>query len=116
MKEIRFDFAFMFRYSVRSGTAASKLKDDVPEHVKLRRLSEMIEMQHQISLEKIQQYVGKTEEVLVEKINEKIIGQVMGKTRTFQTVVFEGDEKLVGQVVKVDILEAKGLTLIGKML
>lgn len=115
MKRIRFDSAFMFRYSVRTGTRAAEMENDVPEEVKLRRLSELIELQHQISKEKMTPYIGNIEEVLVEKISLKDEEQVMGRTRTFKSVVFPGDEKLIGSLVNVTIKEAKGLTLLGEM-
>ena len=114
VKEVRFDSAFMFRYSVREGTKAALLDDNLPEEEKLRRLHLLIDLQKEISGEKNARLVGKTLEVLVDDRSRRTPGRWKGKTRTNKTVVLEGDEDVLGEIVPVTINEADGFTLFGK--
>lgn len=115
MKEIEFDFAYMFKYSAREGTAAYKLKDDVPEDVKLARLDRMIRLQNKITLSKYRAQIGKIVEVYVEKVSKKTTAELAGKTRDFKIVVFPAKEDLIGSIQKVEIVDAEGWTLKGKL-
>jgi len=114
VREVEFDSAFMFRYSVREGTKAALLEDDVPEEEKLKRLHVLIDLQKDISLKKNQRLVGKTFEVLVDDRSRRNPGKWKGKTEGNKTVVLEGDDDILGEIVPVTINEADGFTLFGK--
>ena len=118
MREVRFDTAFLFKYSERPGTFASRhLPDDVPEEEKVRRLNELIDLQNKLSLESNQREVGKTEEVLVEGFSRRNKDEMMGRTSRYKTVVFpRGDAShpvAIGQFLKVRIDSASAATLKG---
>ena len=90
MREVGYDSAFMFKYSERPGTYASKnLPDNVPEEEKVRRLNEMIQLQTEISAEQYKKDVGKTFEVLVEGYSKRSREQVCGRTSQNKMVVFD---------------------------
>lgn len=98
MRECAYDSAFMFKYSERPGTYASKhLPDDVPEEVKIRRLNEMIELQNQLSAESNARNVGKTFEVLVEGISKRSKEQLFGRTEQNKVVVFDRGTHRIGR-------------------
>ena len=116
MKEVAFDSSFMFKYSVRPGTIASKkLPDDVPEDVKTRRLNEIIELQNKLSSESNKKDVGKRFEVLVEGASKKSKESLFGRTPQNKSVVFEKKESKIGDVVTVVITGATSATLIGEI-
>ena len=116
MREVGFDTAFMFKYSEREGTHASKhLPDNVPEDVKIRRLNEIIALQNQLSLESNQREVGKTVEVLVEGFAKRSREQMFGRTSQYKTVVFPAQGRHIGEFVNVRILSASTATLIGEV-
>jgi tRNA-2-methylthio-N6-dimethylallyladenosine synthase len=115
MEEIRFDSAFMFRYSERDLTyAAKKLPDDVPDAVKKRRLAEIIALQERISAEIFDAQVGKRERVLVHGRSRRSDGQVVGRTDGFKAVVLPAGDLEVGSFVDVDITRATMATLFGQ--
>jgi tRNA-2-methylthio-N6-dimethylallyladenosine synthase len=115
MEEIRFDSAFMFRYSERDLTyAAKKLPDDVPDPVKKRRLVEIIALQERISAESFAAQVGKRERVLVHGRSRRSEGQVVGRTDGFKAVVLPAGDLEVGSFVDVDITRATMATLFGQ--
>ncbi len=114
MREVGFDSSFMFKYSERPGTYAAKnLADNVPEEVKLRRLSEMIELQNELSLESNRRDVGKTFEVLVEGFSKRSREQLFGRTQQNKVVIFDKKGYRVGQYVQVQIDSASSATLLG---
>lgn len=114
MKECGYDSAFMFKYSERPGTYASKhLPDDVPEETKLRRLNEMIALQNELSAESYRQDVGKTFEVLVEGVSKRSKEQLFGRTGQNKVVVFDRGTHHIGDFVKVKILDSSSATLKG---
>ncbi len=114
MEELRFDTAFMFKYSERPGTYAAKhLKDDVPETVKSERLSRMIELQNKISLENNQQDIGKIFEVLVEGVSKKSSQELVGRTPQNKVVVFPESGHNKGDYDMVKIERCTQTTLIG---
>ncbi len=116
MEEIRFDSAFMFKYSDRDGTLANKmLDDDVPEPEKSRRLNEIITLQEQISAEINQTKVGTTVPVLVEGNSRRDNEQYYGKSDTFKTTVFPKEDAQIGDIVNVEIHSATAHTLIGQI-
>ena len=109
-----YDFAYMFKYSERPDTfAAEKLKDDVPEAIKARRLSEIIELQNRLSLESKQRDVGQTFEVLVEGTSKKSREQLYGRTSQNKVVVFPKNELKSGDYTDVTITNCTSATLIG---
>ncbi len=115
MREVGYDSAFMFKYSERPGTYASKhLPDDVPEEVKLRRLTELIELQNKISAQRNAEDVGKTFDVLVEGFSKRSREQLCGRTEQNKMVVFDKGGHHVGETVKVTITESSSATLKGK--
>ncbi|MCX7863260.1 MAG: tRNA (N6-isopentenyl adenosine(37)-C2)-methylthiotransferase MiaB [Bacteroidales bacterium] len=118
MKEVGYDFAFMFKYSERSGTYAAKyLKDNVPEKEKIRRLNEVIALQNELSYKSKQQDVGKTFEVLVEGYSKKSKKQLMGRNSQNKVIVFDVmDNVIFGDFVKVNVESFTSATLIGKMI
>ena len=114
MREVGFDTAFLFKYSERPGTFASRhLKDDIPEEEKVRRLNELIELQNQLSLLSNQEEIGKTVEVLVEGFSRRSHEEMMGRTSRYKTVVFPRQNAHIGQLVQVRIDEASAATLRG---
>ena len=114
MRECAYDSAFMFKYSERPGTYASKhLPDDVPEEVKIRRLNELIELQNQLSAESNAKDVGKVFEVLVEGVSKRSKEQLFGRTEQNKVVVFDRGTHRIGDFVKVRITESSSATLKG---
>ncbi|MBR6893293.1 MAG: tRNA (N6-isopentenyl adenosine(37)-C2)-methylthiotransferase MiaB [Bacteroidaceae bacterium] len=114
MRECQYDSAFMFKYSERPGTYASKhLPDDVPEETKIRRLNELIALQNQLSAESYQRDIGKTFEVLVEGVSKRSKDQLFGRTQQYKVVVFDRNNHHIGDFVKVKITEASSATLKG---
>lgn len=101
LEEIRYSLAFLYTYSPRKGTPAMRWKDDVPEEVKADRLRRLTDLQNKINQEDMQTYLGKTVEVLVERLNKD--GKLYGRTSCFRKVIFEGDKSLVGTLQKVKI-------------
>ena len=116
MKEIRFDFAYMFKYSERSGTKATTFPDQIPEEVGLDRLQLLIEQQTEITTQKYKAKIGNIEEIYVESPSKRDGKEMSGKTRDFKITVFEGDESLMGTFVNVKIVGAVGWTLKGKLI
>ncbi len=115
MREVGFDTAFMFKYSERPGTFASRfLPDNISEEMKVRRLNEIIALQNQLSLESNKRDVGKVVEVLVEGFSKRSREQLYGRTLQYKTVVFPRGNHRIGELVRVRILSASAATLIGE--
>lgn len=115
MKEVGYDSAFMFKYSERPGTYASKhLPDDVPEEVKLRRLNEMIQLQTQISAERNAMDVGREFDVLVEGFSKRSREQLFGRTSQNKVVVFDKGTHRIGDTVRVKVTSSSSATLKGE--
>lgn len=115
LKEVVFDSAFMFKYSERPGTFASKnLPDNVPEEVKIGRLNEIIALQNQMSALSNQRDVGKVFEVLVEGRSKRSSEQLFGRTSQNKVVVFPKGNHKVGDLVSVKISSSTSATLIGE--
>lgn len=114
MREVRWDGAFLFKYSARPDTKAFKWPETVSEAEKGRRLTELIELQHGISGEIHDTRLGQVEEVLVESRGRRDDGQLYGKSRTFRTVVFGDDGSAPGTLRRVRIVGATPVTLIGE--
>ena len=115
MEECAYDSAFMFKYSERPGTYASKhLSDDVPEEVKIRRLNEIIELQTRLSAESNRRCIGRTYEVLVEGVSKRSKEQLFGRTEQNKVVVFDRGTHRIGDFVNVRITDASSATLKGE--
>ncbi len=116
MREVRYDHAFTFAYSERPDTyAARKLVDDVPEEAKKRRLSEIIALQQEISLERNRSEIGTVQRVLVEGPSKRSAAQLAGRTDGNKMVVFDAGRAAKGQYVDVLISDCTSATLIGSM-
>lgn len=114
MREVGYDSAFMFKYSERPGTYASKhLPDDVSEEVKLRHLAEMIELQTKLSAESNAKDVGKEFDVLIEGFSKRSREQLFGRTGQNKVVVFDKGNCHIGQTVRVRITDSSSATLKG---
>lgn len=116
MEEVGFDDAFTYRYSPREGTKASEMNDDVGEEEKQNRLSQIIDLQRAISLEKKQQFIGQTVEVLPEQLSKQSSDEWMGKMPNDYIVVFPKENVRLGQPVEVVIESCRGSTLRGRIL
>ena len=116
MREVGFDFAYMFKYSERPGTKASRhMKDDVPDEVKTRRLNEIIALQNELSSVSKKADIGRILEVLVEGPAKKPIGAMMGRTSGNKVVVFQASDVRPGEYVQVKVTRATSATLIGNL-
>ena len=114
MQEVGYDFAYMFKYSERPGTFAQRnLGDDVPEDVKTRRLTEIIDLQNRLSEERNKRDVGKEFEILVECTSKRSDEQLSGRTSQNKMVVFDRGDHKVGDYVKVRITGCSSATLFG---
>ncbi|AHF12673.1 (dimethylallyl)adenosine tRNA methylthiotransferase [Barnesiella viscericola DSM 18177] len=117
MREVGFDSAFLFKYSERPGTYASKhLPDDVPEEVKIARLQRMIDLQNELSLESNRRDIGHEFEVLVEGFSKRSREQLFGRTSQNKVVVFDKGNHCIGQRVRVRVTDASSATLLGEAL
>ncbi len=115
MDIVKYDFGYMYSYSERPGTLAGrKMTDDVPEETKLRRLQEIVALQRSHSLYRSQQYIGKTVEVLVEKVSKRSEGDLAGRNSQNITVVFPRENYKIGDFVNVRITSCTSGTLIGE--
>jgi tRNA-2-methylthio-N6-dimethylallyladenosine synthase len=116
MEEVRFDMAFMFKYSERPGTYAHEhLPDNVPEAVKARRLEEIIHLQNKISHQKNKEDVGNTFEVLAEGVSKKSEQMLFGRSSQNKVVVFPADNTRKGDLVTVRVTGCTQTTLIGHL-
>ena len=117
MREVGYDSAFMFKYSERPGTYASKhLPDDVPEEEKIRRLNEMIALQTQLSAEANKRDEGKEFDVLLESFSKRSREQLMGRTEQNKAVVVDKGSHHIGETVRVRITGSTSATLLGEII
>lgn len=115
MRYVGYDSAFMFKYSERPGTYASKnLPDDVPEEIKIRRLNEMIQLQTELSAEANRRDEGKVFEVLVEGYSKRSREQLFGRTEQNKVVVFDKGDHRIGEKVMLEITGSTSATLMGR--
>ena len=115
MREVGYDSAFLFKYSERPGTYASKnLPDTVSEEEKVRRLQGMIDLQNQLSEESNKRDIGKVFEVLIEGFSKRSREQLFGRTSQNKVVIFDKKNYRVGQFIKVKINRASSATLFGE--
>ena len=114
MEEVKFDFAFMYIYSKRKGTPADEMLAQIPEKIKHERFNRLVEVVNRNSAEKNKEYVGKIVEVLVEGYSKNDKSKLTGRTRTGKLVNFEGNYKAIGDLVSVQITNARSFSLIGE--
>ena len=115
MREVGYDSAFMFKYSERPGTYASKhLPDNIPEEEKIRRLNELIALQTEISSQQNKKDEGKEFDVLVESFSKRSREQLCGRTEQNKMVVFDKGQHHIGETVRVRITGSTSATLLGK--
>lgn len=116
MREVEYDAAFMFKYSEREGTVASKrMPDNVPDDVKTRRLNDIIALQNELSRKKNAEDVGKVFEVLVDGASKRDEGEWKGRSSQNKTVVFPAQNVKLGDFVKVKIVSSSSATLRGEV-
>lgn len=115
VKKVKFDMAFTFKYSKRTGTPAAKKENQVPEEVKDKRLQRLMDIQNKISLDQNAKYEGKILEVLIEGESKNNPETYMGRSRTNKLVIVPKEEGLIGKVVKVKIDNAQSWTLYGEV-
>lgn len=114
MREVGFDSAFMFKYSERPGTLASKtMPDNVPEDVKIDRLNRMIALQNELSKLSNERDIGKTFEILVEGTSKRSKSDMFGRTSQNKVIVFPAENVKVGDYVMVKVEKASSATLLG---
>ena len=114
VEKVGFENAYMFMYSIRTGTIAEKMANQVPEDVKKERLLRLNRLQDKCALHESEKYLGRIERVLVEGPSKKNKDVLMGRTSSNKVVLFEGDERLLrGNFVNVKIKECKTWTLYG---
>ena len=117
MREVGYDSAFMFKYSERPGTYASKhLPDNVPEEEKIRRLNELIALQTEISAQQNKKDEGKEFEVLIENFSKRSRQQLCGRTEQNKMVVFDKGNHHIGERVCVRITGSTSATLLGEVI
>ena len=115
-RQVRYDYAYMFKFSMRPDTYAAKhLQDDVPDAEKTRRLEEIIALQGQIALENNRKEIGKTFEVLVEGESHRSKEQLFGRNSQNKVIVFDRHNILPGQYVKVRVTDCTAATLKGEV-
>lgn len=115
VKEVRFDSAFTFLYSIREGTKAAKMDNQIDEKVKHARFQRLTDTLNEIGLEINQSLIGETLEVLVEEVSKNNTEVLTGRTRTNKLVHFRGSKELIGSTVNIRIENVKTFTLEGSI-
>ena len=115
LEEIRYDDAYIFKYSVRPGTPAAKLEDDVPLPAKEKRNAELLGLQRRIMREKNEAWVGRTVGVFAEDVSAKRPEELLGRTIQEKRVVFAAPREVIGSFRDVSLLEVKGETFRGRL-
>ena len=114
MREVGYDSAFMFKYSERPGTYASKhLPDDVPEEEKIRRLNELIAVQNEMSAKRNEECIGKEYDILIEGVSKRSREQLFGRTEQNKVVIIDRGNHHIGETVRVRVTESSSATLKG---
>ena len=114
IEKVRFDSAFTFLYSKRTGTPAAKMEEQVPEEVAKERFQRLLSAVQRISAEQAMRFAGRTMTVLVEEVNRQDPSLVTGRLANNAVVHFPGDAALIGQIVPVTLSECKGFYYVGK--
>ncbi len=113
VKEVRYDSAFTFLYSIREGTIAANMENQVPDEIKHNRFQKLLDTLYPIFYEKNLNYENKIVEVLVEEVSKNDPNMLTGRTRTGKLIHFKGNRELIGQLVDVRIDKIKTFTLEG---
>ncbi|MCQ2222703.1 MAG: tRNA (N6-isopentenyl adenosine(37)-C2)-methylthiotransferase MiaB [Bacteroidaceae bacterium] len=114
MREVGYDSAFMFKYSERPGTYASKhLPDNIDEETKIRRLNELIALQNEMSAKRNKECIGKEYDILIEGVSKRSKEQLFGRTEQNKVVIIDRENHHIGDTVRVKITESSSATLIG---
>ena len=117
MDRVKYDFAYMFKYSERPGTLAEKkFKDDVPDTVKQGRLEEIIQKQNLHSLERYQRDIGKIHKVLIEGYSKRSNSFLLGRNSANKVIIFPKENKTKGQYVTIKVESCSKATLLGKII
>lgn len=117
MREVGYEFAYMFKYSERPNTKAARtMKDDVEDNEKTRRLTEIIDLQNELSLMRNREDIGKEFEVLVEGVSKRSSTKLYGRTSQNKVVVFDAHDIKIGDYVKVRISTCSSATLQGEVI
>ena len=115
LHEIRYDGAYLFKYSVRAGTPAAKLPDDVSQTVKEKRHLELLTLQRKITQEKNQEWLGRRIEVFTEDQSAKRVDELLGRTLQEKRVVFPGPAEFIGTFQKITLQDVRKETFLGKL-
>jgi tRNA-2-methylthio-N6-dimethylallyladenosine synthase len=115
MEEVRYDTAFLFRWSPRRGTKAARFEDRVPDEVAQERLERVIALQREHTEATLARRVGRVVEVLVTGPAGKGEGRVQGRSARFESVVLDGEASLEGALVPVRVTASTGKTLLGRL-
>ncbi|MEE2858434.1 MAG: radical SAM protein, partial [Candidatus Neomarinimicrobiota bacterium] len=113
MRQVNFNHAFMFKYSSRPGTKAAEYSDQITEKTKQLRLEEVISLQKKTTLNMNEKLINKTLPILIEKVSKKSSSQWAGRTEGNAWVVFDKNNEKIKDIVDVEIVDAKGVTLFG---
>lgn len=116
VREVKYDSAFTFLYSMRKGTPAAEYRGQIPEDIKHERFERLVEAVNEESVKKNAAYKGRIEKVLVEGVSKKNERTLTGRTEGFKLVDFEGDRALIGEIVDVEITEGKTFSLSGRII
>jgi tRNA-2-methylthio-N6-dimethylallyladenosine synthase len=116
VEKVRFDAAFTFMYSIRSGTRAAQMEEQLPVSIKQQRLSRLNNTQYQIALELNQALEGKVEEILVEGPSKTNDEKLTGRTRSNRIVIFSGPKHLIGKLINVRITKGKTFSIFGELI
>ncbi len=116
LQELRFDGAFIYKYSLRPGTPAAKLKDDVPALAKTKRHHELLTLQKKITAENNRERLGRIQTVFIEAMNPRNQAELLGRSDQDQKVVFKGDQKWLGRFASVELTQLCNETFKGKMI
>ena len=115
VRKVRYDSAFTFIYSKRTGTPAAAMDDQIPEEVVKDRFDRLLKLVQSIATTQCSRDTGKTLEVLVEEVNEKDPSMVSGRLSNNTVVHFKGDSSLIGTICKVKMIESKGFYYLGEL-
>jgi len=113
VKEVKYDSAFTFLYSIREGTQAANMENQIPDNVKHERFQRLMDELNKIGLDKNEKYLGKNVEVLVEEVSKNDEKTLNGRTRNGKLVHFPGTKDLIGSIIKVKIERVKTFTMEG---
>jgi tRNA-2-methylthio-N6-dimethylallyladenosine synthase len=115
VKKVEYDSAFTFLYSIREGTKAALMEDQIPDEIKHERFDRLLNVLYPIVLNKNQQCVGKVYPVLVESVSKTSETFLTGRTEHFRLVHFKGSENLIGEIVNVKITNVKTFHMEGEI-